>query len=76
MDLSYLAKRLIIGISISSVNQDPRGDCPVWRFEVGKFFSVGMEEKIPPKEVWGWGWGWGWYFILRPRRLHPRKLLK
>jgi hypothetical protein len=40
-------------MSISSVNRDPRGDCPVWRFEVGKFFSVemGMEEKVPLKEV-------------------------
>jgi hypothetical protein len=43
-------------MSISSVNRDSRGDCSVWRFEVGEFFSFGMEmeEKIPPKEVWGW----------------------
>jgi hypothetical protein len=41
---------------ISSVNRDLRRDCSVWRFEVGEFFSLGMEmeEKIPSKEVWGW----------------------
>jgi hypothetical protein len=40
-------------MSISSVNRDPHGDCPVWRSEVEGFFSVEMrmEEKIPPKEV-------------------------
>jgi hypothetical protein len=43
-----------LGMSISSVNEDPGGDCPTRRFEVGKFFSVGMEEKVHPKEVWGW----------------------
>ncbi|MCI05179.1 hypothetical protein A2U01_0026229 [Trifolium medium] len=44
-------------MSILSVNGDSRGDCPVWRSEDGEFFSVGMgiEEKVPPKEVWGWG---------------------
>jgi hypothetical protein len=44
-------------MSISSVKEDPRGDCPVWRSEVDEFFPVGMkiEEKILPKEVWGWG---------------------
>jgi hypothetical protein len=25
-----------------SVNGDARGDCPVWRFEIGKFFPVRM----------------------------------
>jgi hypothetical protein len=42
-------------MSISSVNGDPRGDCPVWRYEVGEFFPVrmGMKVKVPPKEVWG-----------------------
>jgi hypothetical protein len=36
------------------------------RSEVGEFFSVGigMQKKIPPKEVWGWEW----YFILCPQR--------
>jgi hypothetical protein len=42
-----------IGMSTSSVNKDPCGDCPVWRSEVGEFFSMGMEEKTPPKEVRG-----------------------
>jgi hypothetical protein len=53
-----------IGISISTVNEDQKGDCSVWRFEVGEFFSVGMrmKVKVPPKEVWGWRR----YFILRP----------
>jgi hypothetical protein len=38
-------------MSISSVIGNFRGDCPVWRFEVGKFFPVGlrMEEKVPRK---------------------------
>ncbi|MCH80657.1 hypothetical protein A2U01_0001428 [Trifolium medium] len=42
-------------MSISSVNGDPRGDCPVWGPEDGEFFPVGMgmEEKVPPKEVDG-----------------------
>jgi hypothetical protein len=42
-----------LGMSISSVNGDPRGDCSVLRSEVGEFFSVGigMQKKIPPKEV-------------------------
>jgi hypothetical protein len=33
-------------------------------FEVGEFFPVemGMEEKVPLKEVWGWGR----YFTLHP----------
>jgi hypothetical protein len=41
-------------MSISSVNGDLRGDCPIWRSEVEEFFTVGMriEEKVPPKEVW------------------------
>jgi hypothetical protein len=36
---------------ISSVNEDPRGDCPVWRSEVEEFFPVGMgmEVKVPRK---------------------------
>jgi hypothetical protein len=61
-------------MSISSVNGDPRGDCPVWRSEVGEFFPVGMgmEEKVPPKEVWGWGW----YFILRPAETPSPKTSK
>jgi hypothetical protein len=38
-------------MSISSVNGDPRGDYPVWRFKlVGEFFLVGMEEKVPPEK--------------------------
>ncbi|MCI47107.1 hypothetical protein A2U01_0068348, partial [Trifolium medium] len=39
-------------MSISSVNGDPCGDCPVWGPEDGKFFPVGigMEEKVPPRE--------------------------
>jgi hypothetical protein len=52
-----------VGMSISSVNEDLRGDCPVCRFKVEEFFPVemGMEVKAPPrKEVWGWGW----YFII------------
>jgi hypothetical protein len=59
-------------MSISYVNEDPRGDCPVFRSEVGEFFSVGMgmKEKIPPKEVWGW------YFILRPAESPSPKTIK
>jgi hypothetical protein len=38
-------------MSISSVNGDPRGDCPVLRSDVSEIFSVGIEEKVPPKEV-------------------------
>ncbi|MCI95769.1 hypothetical protein A2U01_0117068, partial [Trifolium medium] len=51
-------------MSISSVNGDPRGDCPVWGPENGEFFPVGMgmEDKVPPREVWGWGRD----FIPRP----------
>jgi hypothetical protein len=60
-------------MSISSVNGDPRGDCPVWGSEVGEFFLVGMEEKIIPKEVWGWGR----LFIPRPiETMSPKTLLK
>jgi hypothetical protein len=61
-------------MSISSVKEDPRGDCPVWRSEVDEFFPVGMkiEEKILPKEVWGWGW----YFILRPAETPSPKTIK
>jgi hypothetical protein len=33
-------------MSISSVNRDFRGDCPVWRSEVAEFFSVEMEVKV------------------------------
>jgi hypothetical protein len=38
-------------MSISSVIGNFRGDCPVWRFEVGEFFPVrmGMEEKVSRK---------------------------
>jgi hypothetical protein len=57
---------------ISSINEDPRRDCPVWRFEVGKFFPVGMEEKVPPKEVWRWVQ----YFILRPAETPSSKTIK
>jgi hypothetical protein len=42
-------------MSILSVNGDPHGNCPIWRFEDEKFFLMGIEEKITPKEVWGWG---------------------
>jgi hypothetical protein len=37
-------------MSISSVNGDLRGDCPVWRSEIGEFFLVDMrmEEKVSP----------------------------
>jgi hypothetical protein len=34
---------------ISSVNEDPHRDCSVWRSEDGKFFLVGIEEKISLK---------------------------
>jgi hypothetical protein len=44
-----------LGMSISSVNEDPRGDYLVWRSEDGEFFPVRMEDKVPPKEVWGMG---------------------
>jgi hypothetical protein len=63
-----------IGMSISSVNEDLCGDCLVWRFEVGEFFSVGMgmEEKIPRKRF-----GDGDSISSSTlRRLRPRKLLK
>jgi hypothetical protein len=61
-------------MSISSINRDPRGDCPVWRSEVGEFFPVwmGMEVKVPPKEVWGWEQ----YFILRPAETLSPKTIK
>jgi hypothetical protein len=50
-------------MSISSVNGNSRGDCPVWISEVEEFFLVGMEMevKVPSKEVWGCGR----YFIIR-----------
>jgi hypothetical protein len=47
----YLLYKVHYGISISSVNGDLCGDCLVWRSEVEKFFSMGMEEKAPPEEV-------------------------
>jgi hypothetical protein len=59
-------------MSILCVNEDPCGDYPVWRFEVGEFFPVGMEEITPPKEVWGWGW----YFILHPAETPSPKTIK
>jgi hypothetical protein len=61
-------------MSISPANGDAREDCPVWRSEVGEFFSVGMrmEEKVPPKEVWGWGR----YFIIRPVETPSPKTIK
>jgi hypothetical protein len=33
------------------------GDFSVWGSELGEFFllGIGMEEKVPPEEVWGWG---------------------
>jgi hypothetical protein len=31
-----------------------------------------MEEKIPPKEVWGWGW----YFIICPAETASLKTIK
>jgi hypothetical protein len=35
-------------MSISFVNWDLRGDCPVWRSKIGEFFFVDMrmEEKV------------------------------
>jgi hypothetical protein len=38
-------------MSILSVNGDLRGDCAVWRSEIGEFFLVGirMEEKVSPQ---------------------------
>jgi hypothetical protein len=59
-------------MSISSVNVDSHGDCSVWRFEDGELFLVGMgmEEKVPSKEVWD---GDG-ILPLVPRRLRARKL--
>jgi hypothetical protein len=59
-------------MSISFVNGDPRGDCPVWRSEVGEFFPVGMEEKIPRKRF-GDEDGISSSAL---QRLRPRKLLK
>ncbi|MCI32684.1 hypothetical protein A2U01_0053898, partial [Trifolium medium] len=55
-------------MSISTVNEDPRGNCPVWESEDGEFFSVGMKEKVL-RERFGDGDG-----ILPsvPRRLRPR----
>jgi hypothetical protein len=52
---------LLLGMLISSINGDSRGDCLVWRSKNGEFFSVGMgiKTKVPLKEVSGW------YFILR-----------
>ncbi|WJX64693.1 hypothetical protein P8452_49441 [Trifolium repens] len=55
-----------IGKSNSSVNEGPCGDCTVGEPEDGEFFSKGMEEKVPPKEVWGWRQ----YFTLLPRKLY------
>jgi hypothetical protein len=59
-------------MSTSSVNGNPRGNCPVWRFKVGKIFPVGMEEKVPPKKIWEWGR----YFILRPAETPSPKTIK
>jgi hypothetical protein len=59
-------------MSISSVNRDPHGDCSVWRSKVGEFFPVGMEVKVPPKEVWGWER----YFILHPAETPSPKTIK
>jgi Fe-S cluster biosynthesis and repair protein YggX/energy-coupling factor transporter ATP-binding protein EcfA2 len=55
-----------IGKSNSSVNGGPCKDCSVWEPEDGEFFSVGMEEKVLPKEVSGWRQ----YFTLLPRKLY------
>jgi hypothetical protein len=36
-------------MSISSINEDLRGDCPVWRFEVGNFSQWGWRRKSPER---------------------------
>jgi hypothetical protein len=65
-------------MSISSVIGNFRGDCPVWRFEVGEFFPVrmGMEEKVLPKEVWGWGWRRNFLFFFPGGLKPPQNPLK
>jgi hypothetical protein len=70
----YSILRFFLGMSISSVNGDPREDYPVWRFEVGEFFPVGMRIDVKvPRKRFGEGDG---ISSSAPRRLRPRKLIK
>jgi hypothetical protein len=49
----FYCKNILPLMSISSINGDSHRNCHVWKSKVGEFFPVeiGMEEKIPPKEV-------------------------
>lgn len=72
LDDQPLACQLGVRMLISSLNVDPRGDCPVWGSTAGEF------------SPWGWGWGrkspWGWCgdgdgdYTLRPVGTRPRTI--
>jgi len=52
LDDQPLACQFGAGMSISSLNVDPRGDSPVWGSTAGEFSPMGMGES-PPRVVRG-----------------------